>query len=139
MLNKVVLMGRLTAEPELRHTSTNIPVTSFTLAVGRDFSKTDETDFIDIVTWRNQAEFVSKYFHKGQLVAVAGRLQGRTWQDREGNNRRTFEVIADEVHFAEPKRSDGGPSRPTQSRPAPMAEESSGFSELSDEDIDLPF
>ncbi len=99
MLNKVVLMGRLTGEPELRHTQTNLPVASFTLAVSRSFSRSDETDFIDIVTWRTQAEFVSKWFHKGQLVAVAGRLQTRVWKDKEGNNRKSFEVIADEVAF----------------------------------------
>lgn len=139
MLNKVVLMGRLTGEPELRHTQTNLPVASFTLAVSRSFSRSDETDFIDIVTWRTQAEFVSKWFHKGQLVAVAGRLQTRVWKDKEGNNRKSFEVIADEVHFAEPKKNDGSSgSRPEYSAPS-VAEESSGFRDLTDDDDELPF
>jgi single-strand DNA-binding protein len=134
-------MGRLTGEPELRHTSANLPVTSFTLAVGRSFSKNDETDFIDIVAWRNQAEFVSKWFHKGMLVAVSGRLQTRTWKDKEGNNRKSFEVMAEEVHFAEPKKSEGyAPSsgRPDYG-PPPAIEEESGFRDLSGDDDELPF
>ena len=107
MLNTVVLMGRLTADPELRHTSNNIAVTSFTLAVNRSYAKTGTeraTDFIDIVAWRNTAEFISKYFSKGQLMAVQGSIQTRTYQDKDGNKRKAFEVIADNVHFAEPKR-----------------------------------
>jgi len=107
MLNNVVLMGRLTADPELRHTPNDIPVTTFTLAVNRSFAKAGAdraTDFIDIVAWRNTAEFVSKYFNKGQLVAVEGSIQTRTYQDKEGKNRKVFEVIANNVHFAEAKR-----------------------------------
>lgn len=108
MLNNVVLMGRLTADPELRHTESNgIPVTSFTLAVGRSYTKAGTeraTDFIDVVAWRNTAEFVSKYFNKGQLVAVEGSIQTRNYQDKNGNNRRAFEVVANNVHFAESKR-----------------------------------
>jgi single-strand DNA-binding protein len=141
MLNKIVLMGRLTGEPELRHTQNNLPVASFTLAVGRSFSRTGETDFIDIVAWRNQAEFVTKWFHKGMLVAVSGRLQTRNWKDKEGNNRRSFEVMAEEVHFAEPRKNEGGsPSfaRPEYSAPS-AAEEDSGFRDLSGDDDELPF
>lgn len=107
MLNNVVLMGRLTADPELRHTPNDIAVTSFTLAVNRSYVKAGaerETDFIDIVAWRSNAEFVSKYFHKGQLVAVQGSLQTRTYQDKDGNRRKAFEIVADAVHFAESKR-----------------------------------
>lgn len=107
MLNKVILMGRLTADPELRHTQNDIAVASFTLAVNRSFAKagTDRaTDFIDIVAWRTTAEFVSKYFVKGQLVAVEGSIQTRTYQDKEGKNRKAFEVIASNVYFAESKR-----------------------------------
>lgn len=107
MLNNVVLMGRLTADPELRHTPNDIPVTTFTLAVNRSFAKAGSdraTDFIDIVAWRNTAEFVSRYFNKGQLVAVEGSIQTRTYQDKEGKNRKVFEVIANNVHFAEAKR-----------------------------------
>ena len=107
MLNNVVLMGRLTADPELRHTSNGVAVTSFTLAVNRSYAKAGTervTDFIDIVAWRNTAEFVTKYFIKGQLVAVEGSIQTRTYQDKDGNNRKAFEVVANNVHFAEPKR-----------------------------------
>lgn len=105
MLNKAILMGRLTADPELRHTQSNIPVTSFTLAVDRTFGKEKQTDFLDIVAWRNTAEFVFKWFSKGMLVAVSGRLQTRTWEDKQGNKRKTTEVVADEVFFAEGKRA----------------------------------
>ena len=104
MLNKAILMGRLTADPELRHTQSNIPVTSFTLAVDRSFGKEKQTDFLDIVAWRNTAEFVAKWFSKGMLVAVSGRMQTRTWEDKQGNKRKTTEVVADEVFFAEGKR-----------------------------------
>lgn len=107
MLNTVVLMGRLTADPELRHTSNNVAVTSFTLAVNRSYAKAGTervADFIDIVAWRNTAEFVSKYFNKGQLIAVQGSIQTRTYQDKDGNKRKAFEIVADNVHFAEPKR-----------------------------------
>lgn len=107
MLNNVILMGRLTADPELRHTPNDIPVTSFTLAVNRSYNKSGSeksADFIDIVAWRNTAEFVSKYFVKGQLVAVEGSIQTRTYQDKEGKNRKAFEIVASNVHFAESKR-----------------------------------
>lgn len=104
MLNKAILMGRLTADPELRHTQSNIPVTSFTLAVDRTFGQDKQTDFLDIVAWRNTAEFVSKWFSKGMLVAVSGRMQTRIWEDKQGNKRKTVEVVADEVFFAEGKR-----------------------------------
>ena len=107
MLNTVVLMGRLTADPELRHTSNDIAVTSFTLAVDRSYVRSGSdrvTDFINVVAWRNTAEFVSKYFNKGQLVAIQGSIQTRTYQDKDGNKRYAVEVVADNVHFAEPKR-----------------------------------
>lgn len=113
MLNTAVLMGRLTADPELRHTPSNIAVTSFTLAVDRSYVKAGaerETDFIDVVAWRSTAEFVCKYFHKGQLVAVEGSIQTRSYQDKEGNRRKAFELVANNVHFAEPKR-DFAPSQ----------------------------
>lgn len=112
MLNHIVLMGRLTRDPELRHTQAGKAVASFTLAVDRDFSSSDgnkETDFIDVVAWRNTAEFVSKYFTKGRMVAVSGRLQIRDWTDKDGNKRRTAEVIADNAYFADSKK-DAAPS-----------------------------
>ena len=103
MLNRIILMGRLTRDPELRRTGSGTAVTSFSLAVDRDFksqSGEKETDFIDIVAWRNTAEFVSKYFTKGRMAVVEGRLQIRDWTDREGNKRRSAEVVADQVYFA---------------------------------------
>lgn len=111
MLNHIVLMGRLTRDPELRHTQSGIPVASFTLAVDRDFGSRDEkqTDFIDIVAWRNTGEFVSKYFSKGRMAVVSGRLQIREWTDKEGGKRRSAEVVADNVYFGDSKRdSDNG-------------------------------
>lgn len=106
MLNKVILMGRLTADPELRHTQNNIPVASFSLAVNRTFGQDQQADFLDIVAWRKTAEIVSQWFSKGMLVAVSGRLQTRTWEDKQGNKRKTVEAVADEVFFAESKKSD---------------------------------
>ena len=125
MLNHIVLMGRLTRDPELRYTQSQIPVASFTLAVDRDFGGRDggekQTDFIDIVAWRSTAEFVSKYFTKGSMAAVSGRLQIREWTDREGGKRTTAEVVADNVYFGESKRRDGGdtsrPAAPSASAP----------------------
>ena len=103
MLNKAILMGRLTADPELRRTQNNTPVTSFTLAVNRMAKAGDkpQADFIDIVAWNKTAEFVAKWFSKGQQVAVSGRIQTRTWEDKSGQKRKSVEVIAEEVHFAE--------------------------------------
>lgn len=107
MLNKCVLMGRLTKEPELRHTQNDIPVVSFTLAVDRGYKSGEQTtDFINIVAWRGTAEFVSKWFSKGQLVAVSGRIQSRTYKDKDGNNRAAVEVVADECFFAESKKNE---------------------------------
>lgn len=109
MLNRVILMGRLTAEPDYRTTQSGATMTRFTLAVERDYSQQGErpTDFIDIIAWRNTADFVSRYFHKGQLVALQGTLQVRSYTDRDGNKRRAWEVVADQVYFAEPKRDNG--------------------------------
>ena len=140
MLNKVILMGRLTADPELRRTQQNTAVTSFTLAVNRSFSRQGEqaqTDFIDCVAWTGTAEFISKWFKKGQLVAVAGRLQTRTWEDRQGQKRKSVEVNVEEAHFAEPKRD----SQPRNDMPLPfdMGLGDSEFSPLEADDSDLPF
>lgn len=143
MLNKAILMGRLVADPELRRTPNNNSVTSFTLAVNRSFTRQGEqpqTDFIDIVAWGKTAEFVSRYFVKGQLVAVAGRIQTRTWEDKQGNKRKTVEVVAEEVHFAEPKRD----SQPRNEIPHggfdPMAGlGGNAFAALPGDDNDLPF
>ena len=112
MLNKTILMGRLTAEPELRRTQNNTSVTSFTLAVNRSYARQGEqaqTDFIDVVAWRATAEFVAKYFTKGRMAVVEGRLQIRPWTDKEGNKRTSAEVVAENVYFGDSKR-DGGDS-----------------------------
>ena len=115
MLNHIVIMGRLTRDPELRTTQAGVSVTSFTVAVDRDFGGRDggerQTDFIDCVAWRSTGEFVSKYFHKGSMIVVSGRLQSRKWQDRDGNNRTNWEISADNVYFGESRRdSDSGRS-----------------------------
>ena len=111
MLNHIVLMGRLTRDPELRRTGTGVAVATFSIAVDRDFANSAtgerETDFIDIVAWRSTAEFVSKYFTKGRMAVVSGRLQIRNWNDKEGNKRRSAEVIADNVYFGDSKREGG--------------------------------
>ena len=108
MLNHIVLMGRLTRDPELRRSGSGIAVASFSLAVDRDFGSREtgekETDFIDIVAWRNTAEFVSKYFTKGRMAVVSGRLQIRNWNDKDGNKRRSAEVVADNIYFGDSKR-----------------------------------
>ena len=151
MLNHIVIMGRLTRDPELRTTQSGVSVTSFTVAVDRDFGGRDggekQTDFIDCVAWRQTGEFVSKYFHKGSMIVVSGRLQSRKWQDRDGNNRTNWEVVADNVYFGESRRdnesgsfggydSNRGSSAPQQSSTAPAA---SPFSEMDDGDGELPF
>ena len=110
MLNKIILMGRLTRDPELRRTESGTAVCSFSIAVDRDFKSKNgekETDFIDIVSWRATAEFVSKYFTKGRMAVVEGRLQIRDWTDKEGNKRTSAEIVADNVYFGESKRRDG--------------------------------
>ena len=150
MLNKIILMGRLTRDPELRRTQSGTAVTSFSLAVDRDFKSQNgdkETDFIDIVAWRSTAEFVSKDVTKGRMAVVEGRLQIRDWTDREGGKRRSAEVVADNVYFGDSKRdaaSDGGYA-PAYSAPAgraPMMAPSDGhsdFAEIGEEDGELPF
>lgn len=136
MLNHITLMGRLTRDPELRRTGSGIAVASFTLAVDRDYKSQNgekECDFIDIVAWRNTAEFVSKYFDKGSMAVVSGRLQIRAWTDKEGNKRRSAEVVADNVYFGSPKR---GTSSGSYDAPS---DGSSDFTLLEDNDSDLPF
>lgn len=168
MLNHIVIMGRLTRDPVLRYTQSQIPVASFSLAVDRDFGNRDggerQTDFIDVVAWRNTGEFVSKYFTKGRMAVVSGRLQIRDWTDRDGNKRRSAEIVAENVYFGDskPSRGDGaGAQRPysdsysgPSSHSEPQAPQSYDddyrsfdgadggspvFSELSDTDGDLPF
>lgn len=112
MLNHITIMGRLTKDPELRKTQSGVSVVSFTVAVDRDFKNGDEkvTDFIDCTAWRGQADFIAKYFGKGRMIVVEGQLQSRKWQDKEGNNRVSWEVQAQNVYFADSKRNDDGQS-----------------------------
>lgn len=120
MLNHIVIMGRLTAAPELRYTQQNTPVASFTLAVDRDYQQGGserQTDFIPCVAWRGTAEFVSKYFSKGSMAVVSGRLQLRDWTDKDGNKRRTAEVVADNIYFGESKKRDTSPDVPFEEIP----------------------
>lgn len=140
MLNKIFVMGRLTRDPELRRTNSGTAVTSFTLAVDRDFKNADgtkETDFIDCVAWRSTAEFAAKYFTKGRMAVVEGKLQIRDWQDKDGNKRRNAEVIADNVYFGD-SRSDNA-SGGHQAAKAPVNVDAEDFAEVEDDDSDLPF
>ena len=154
MLNHITIMGRLTRDPELRRTGSGVAVASFTVAVDRDFGGRDggekETDFIDCVAWRATGEFVQKYFAKGSMIVVSGRLQIRPWTDKEGNKRRTAEVVADNVYFGESKRSSEGstyggntyaapaaPAYGSYSAPAPSGE--SDFALMDAGDEQLPF
>ena len=172
MLNHITIMGRLTRDPELRRTGSGIAVASFTVAVDRDFGGRDggekETDFIDCVAWRQTGEFVSKYFTKGRMIVVSGRLQIRSWTDKDGNKRRTAEVVADNCYFGDSKRDDqgssyggntyggnnyggnsygnnnnyGGYNAPAPSYggySAPAAAPASDFAMLEDDDAQLPF
>lgn len=165
MLNKIFIMGRLTRDPELRRTQSGTPVTSFSLAVDRDYktqSGEKETDFIDVVAWRATAEFVAKYFTKGRMAVVEGRLQLRDWTDKDGNKRRSAEVVADNIYFGDSRRDgdnggagyggnngyanssnsygggNGGYSAPAGGYAAPVGG-GSGFAEIDEEDGDLPF
>ena len=124
MLNHIVVMGRLTRDPELRKTASGVSVASFSVAVDRDFSQQDgkkETDFLDVVAWRSTAEFAAKYFTKGRMAVVSGRLQIRNWEDKEGNKRRTAEILAENIYFGDSKKEDdgGSASAPTQGFGAP--------------------
>ena len=169
MLNRIIIMGRLARDPELRRTQTGTPVASFRLAVDRDFKdkSTGErsTDWIDVVAWRATAEFVSRYFTKGRMAVVEGRLQMRDWTDKDGNKRTSAEVVADNVYFGDSKRdgegggysagysqggysqggyAQGGYSQGGYSAPAPSGygappADGDQFAELSDDDGELPF
>ena len=147
MLNKIILMGRLTRDPELRHTQSGAAVASFTLAVDRDIKSKDTgekaTDFIDCVAWRQTGEFVSKYFSKGRMAVVEGRLQIRDWTDKDGSKRRAAEVVADNVYFGDSKQDSGAAGN---YNPAPAAGGNYGmpaggqqFTDMADDDGEVPF
>ena len=136
MLNKVVIMGRLTKNPELRRTGSGTAVTSFSLACDRDFkskSGDKDTDFIEVVAWKNTAEFVSKYFSKGRMAVVEGRLQIRDWTDKAGNKRITAEIVADNVYFADSKRDSDSAYN------AREYEKNPDFAEIIEDDGEIPF
>lgn len=137
MLNHITIMGRLTRDPELRRTGSGIAVASFTVAVDRDFGGKDggekETDFIDCVAWRQTGEFVSKYFTKGRMIVVSGRLQVRSWVDKDGNKRRSTEVIADSCYFGDSKRDAPAPQPAAAEMPNP------DYAVLEGDDEQLPF
>ena len=163
MLNHIVIMGRLTRDPELRRTGSGIAVASFSVAVDRDFGGRDggekETDFIDCVAWRQTGEYVSKYFTKGRMAVVSGRLQIRAWTDKEGNKRRSAEVVVDNIYFGDSRRDSEGTSNYSNSYnnnsgynsspapapsygggySAPAAAPASDFAMLEDDDAQLPF
>lgn len=167
MLNHIVLMGRLTKDPELRYTQSNVPVASFTLACERDYTgqgQEKQTDFVDCVAWRNTGEFVSKYFSKGRMMVVSGRLQSRKWETRDGDKRTSWEILVDNAYFGDSKRdgdsggsSYGGYAPPANSAPAPSGNaygapspgyqppprageyHQSAFTELDEDDGELPF
>ena len=150
MLNHITIMGRFVRDPELRRTGSGIAVASFTLAVDRDFKSSNggdkEVDFIDCVAWRQAGEFVSKYFTRGRMAVVSGRLQIRSWTDKDGNKRRAAEVVADNVYFADSK-SENASSGTQQSAPASYdtpaysapSYPASDFAMLEDDDAQLPF
>lgn len=153
MLNHITIMGRLVRDPELRRTGSGVAVASFTVAVDRDYKaegQDRETDFIDCVAWRGTGEFVNKYFRRGSMIVVDGRLQIRSWTDKEGNKRRTAEILADNIYFGDSKKSDssssggdyGGDSYGSNSYggySAPSNAPGSDFAELDDDDAQLPF
>jgi single-strand DNA-binding protein len=140
MLNKIFIMGRLTRDPELRTTNSGTSVASFSLAVDRNYKGADgekETDFIDCVAWRSTAEFAAKYFTKGRMAVVEGRLQIRPWTDKEGNNRRSAEVIVDNMYFGDSKRDgDTGGARPAS---GPVNVSANDWQEVDEDEGALPF
>lgn len=143
MLNRVILMGRLTKDPELKQTPNNISVATFSLAVDRNYQSdkdNKQTDFINIVAWRHTAEFVGKYFTKGQLVAVEGSIQTRSYQDKDGNNRTVFEVVADQVYFTEKKQNGENKSQSESSaKDSFQVGDLGDFEEFDSDDGELPF
>lgn len=141
MFNLVVLTGRLTADPELKTTPNGIPVTTFSIAVNRNYRAGEEqqTDFINIVAWRQRAEFITKYFKKGNLIGIEGSIQTRRYQDKNGNNRTAFEVVVNNAQFVESKRESSAAAPATQEPASYSNADVSDFAEIGDMDDDLPF
>ena len=140
MLNHIVIMGRLTRDPELKHTQQGTAVVSFTVACERDFASSGDkvTDFIPVTAWRATAEFIARYFSKGRMIAVSGRLQKREWTDGEGARHEATEIVADSAYFADSKREDAPPAQAYRAS-TPVDVSASDFAELDEDDGDLPF
>lgn len=139
MLNRVIITGRLTKDPELKRTGSGTAVTSFTVACERDFKDQNgkkETDFLDVVAWKNTAEFVTKYFAKGRMAVIEGRLQTRSWKDQNGNNRKNTEIVAENIYFGDSKQSESYAER-NEVPDVPAVEPE--FAEIKEEDGELPF
>lgn len=142
MLNHITAMGRLTRDPELRYTQSNVPVASFTIACDRDYSgqgQEKQTDFIDIVAWRSTGEFVSKYFSKGRMIVVSGRLQSRKWTDKDGNKRTSWEIVADNCYFGDSKKDGEGGGTYNEQQAYDAMQKQSQLQELDEDDGELPF
>lgn len=139
MLNNITIMGRLTREPEIRRTQSGTAVASFSIACERDFGNNGEreTDFFDCVAWKGTADFIGKYFTKGSMIVINGRLQSRSWTDKDGRNRKTVEIWANSVYFGESKKPAGTSGRPDSAPAYPTP--ASDFAMIDDEDSELPF
>jgi len=141
MLNHITLMGRLTKDPELRYTNSSVPVASFTLACERDYGAGEDgkkqADFVECVAWRGTGEFISKYFAKGRMMVVSGRLQSQKWQDRDGKNRTSWEINVDNAYFGDSKRDGDGGNQSAEYAPPPRTQ----FTDIEDDEDDgeLPF
>ena len=133
MINKVILMGRLTRDPELRHTGKGTPVTSFSIAIDNGYGDNKRTDFVNCIAWNKTAEFVTKYFTKGKMIIVIGRITTRSWETQDGKRAYATEVVANEVSFGETKSSQQTATQP------PMQDDDDDFTPLDEEDDDLPF
>lgn len=138
MINKVILMGRLTRDPELRHTGKGTPVTTFSIAIDNGYGDNKRTDFINCLAWNKTAEFVTKYFSKGKMIIVIGRISTRSWEGQDGKRAYATEVVANEVNFGESKTSPQLNTPQTAAQP-PMQDDDDDFTPLDEEDDDLPF
>lgn len=138
MINKVILMGRLTRDPELRHTGKGTPVTTFSIAINSGYGENQRTDFVNCLAWNKTAEFVTKYFTKGKMIIVIGRITTRSWETQDGKRAYATEVVANEVNFGESKTSPQLNTPQTAAQP-PMQDDDDDFTPLDEEDDDLPF
>lgn len=138
MINKVILMGRLTRDPEMRHTNSGTPVTTFSIAINSGYGENQRTDFVNCLAWNKTAEFVTKYFTKGKMIIVIGRITTRSWETQDGKRAYATEVVANEVNFGESKTSPQL-NTPQTAAQQPMQDDDDDFTPLDEEDDDLPF